>query len=535
MISAKDLPPPKDQYPVKRALLSVYDKTGLVPFAQRLERQGVTLISTGGTASVLREAGLPVQEVSDVTGYPEILDGRVKTLHPVVHGGLLSRRNDADDMKEIADLAIEPIDLVVVSLYPFEEVISSGSTTEAEAVENIDIGGPTLVRAAAKNFFYVGVITSPDQYEEVVAELESKRGSLSIATRRRLAVHAFRRTAEYDRAITDYFATYGNGEVEAPETLPSTLTVRLPRVQALRYGENPHQQAALYGRTDHFYEQLHGKDLSFNNLIDLSAALQLIDEFRRDRPVCAILKHTNACGVAVADTVKAAYERALETDRQSPFGGIVVVNRPLDLDTARAIDEIFTEIIIAPDFDAGVLDFLMQKQNRRIVRSLSPARDDRQPDVRSVVGGLLIQSRDEALPAESELRHSLRIVTERQPTEAEWQDLDFAWRVVKHVKSNAIVYAKDRRTLGIGAGQMSRIDASELAVSKGNKSELDFSGAVVASDAFFPFADGLVAAAGTGARAVIQPGGSIRDDEVIQAANRHDMAMVLTGERHFRH
>ncbi|MEX0600530.1 MAG: bifunctional phosphoribosylaminoimidazolecarboxamide formyltransferase/IMP cyclohydrolase, partial [Rhodothermales bacterium] len=300
-------------------------------------------------------------------------------------------------------------------------------------------------------------------------------------------------------------------------------------------GENPHQQAALYGDTSPFYEKLHGKDLSFNNLIDLSAALQLVDEFSADVPACAILKHTNPCGVAMADTLPEAYSRAFATDRQSPFGGIVVVNRALDRDTAEAIDEIFTEIIIAPDFEDGVLDFLQQKKNRRLVRSLNPARDDRRPDVRSVTGGLLVQSRDPALPGRRELQKRMRVVTQRTPSEAEWQDLDFGWRVVKHVKSNAIVYAGGRRTLGIGAGQMSRIDSSELAVMKGEKSELDFAGSVVASDAFFPFADGLIEAARNGARAAIQPGGSIRDDEVIEAANEHGMAMVFTGNRHFRH
>lgn len=533
MINVKDLPPPDDQQPVKRALLSVYDKTSLVSFAQRLAAHGVELISTGGTARVLEDAGLDVTKIEEVTGFPEILDGRVKTLHPNVHGGLLARRADPEDMEELDRHSIDTIDLVVVNLYPFEEVTSAADVREAEAVENIDIGGPTMIRAAAKNYYAVGVVTSPDQYEELAAEIDETNGSLKLATRRRLAADAFQRTAEYDAAITQYFAARSSNRKD--DGLPPTLNLRLPRVASLRYGENPHQQAALYGSSDHFYEKLHGKDLSFNNLMDLSAALQLIDEFSGAVPVCAILKHTNPCGVAQADSLLEAYRNAFATDRQSPFGGIVVVNRPLDRETAEAIDEIFTEIIIAPAFEDGVLDVLTQKKNRRLIRSLVPAREDRSMDVRTVTGGLLVQARDAALPSSRELREDLEIATDRTPTEAEWNDLDFAWRVVKHVKSNAIVYARDRRTLGIGAGQMSRIDASEIAVMKGTKSELDFEGSVIASDAFFPFADGLIEAAKTGARAAIQPGGSIRDEEVIAAANEHGMAMVFTGRRHFRH
>ncbi len=534
MIKPKDLPAPKDKYPIRRALLSAFDKTGLVPFAQRLGKQGVELISTGGTARALRDAGLEVTDVAELTGYPEILDGRVKTLHPAVHAGLLARRNDEDDMKTLEDLAVEPIDLVVVNIYPFEEAVRRGAGEE-EAVENIDIGGPTMMRAAAKNFFFLGVVTSPDQYDDVAQEIEDQKGRLTLRTRRRLASEAFRRTAEYDRAITDFVVSQGMDETVDARPLPSTLNVHLPRQQALRYGENPHQEAALYGDAGPYYEKLHGKELSFNNLLDVAAALQLIDEFSSDVPTCAIIKHTNPCGVAMAGTLDEAYGQAFATDRQSPFGGIIVVNRALDRATAEAVDQIFSEIIIAPEFEEGVMDFLQQKEKRRIIRSLGSARGDRSPDVRSVVGGLLIQSRDEALPSRRELRHRLRVVSRRPPTDEEWDDVDFAWRVAKHVKSNAIVYAKDRRTLGIGAGQMSRIDASEIAVMKSAKSELALDGAVVASDAFFPFADGLVVAARNGARAVIQPGGSIRDDEVIDAANEHDMAMVFTGNRHFRH
>ncbi len=539
MIKIKDLPPPEDRYPIRRALLSVFDKTGLVPFARRLVALGVDLISTGGTARALQEAGLPVTEVAALTSYPEILDGRVKTLHPAIHGGLLARRNDPEDLAQLTDLGIAPIDLVVVNLYPFSQATAAPDVTDATAIENIDIGGPTMIRAAAKNFFFVGVVTNPADYDAVADELEAHDTGLSLATRRRLAHRAFEHTAAYDRAISDYFArTAAPADPQADaaqDDLPATLQLRLPRHQSLRYGENPHQRAALYGDPSRFFEKLHGKELSFNNLIDLSAALFLIDEFRDAEPTCAILKHTNPCGVASAATLPEAYRKAFATDRQSPFGGIVVVNRPLDRDTAEAIDQIFTELIIAPDYDEGVLDVLMQKKNRRLIRSLAPAREDEAPDVRSVLGGVLVQDRDPVLAPGPELRSTYRVVTKRAPTEAEWRDLDFAWRVVKHVKSNAIIYARDAATLGIGAGQMSRVDASELAVMKGQKSGLDFAGCVIASDAFFPFADGLVAAARTGARAAIQPGGSIRDDEVIAAADEHGMAMIFTGKRHFRH
>lgn len=545
----KNLSPPDDAYPLRRALLSVSDKAGLVDFARRLSRHGVQLLSTGGTAHALREAGLDVEDVAGVTGFPEILDGRVKTLHPAVHGGLLARRNDPGDLEELRRHGIEPVDLVVVNLYPFQEAVARPDVRAEEAVENIDIGGPAMVRAAAKNHAFVAVVTAPEDYEAVASEVETSGGMLSLATRRRLAHKAFEHTAAYDRAIADFFAGHlaserGDGEeaVEDEAALPEALRLDLPKVQDLRYGENPHQQAALYdlrsrsgSGVERFFQKLHGKALSFNNLIDLSAALLLIGEFEEAPPTCAILKHTNPCGVASADTLEAAYQSAFATDRQSPFGGIIVVNRPLDQATAEAIDEIFTEVIIAPGFEEGVLEALRQKKNRRIIQSRTSAREGDALDVRSVVGGLLVQAHDAALPPAQALRARCRVVTERAPTEAEWADLDFAWRVVKHVKSNAIVYARGRATLGIGAGQMSRVDASEVAVMKGKKSELDLAGSVVASDAFFPFADGLVAAAESGARAAIQPGGSVRDDEVIRAANARGLAMVFTGTRHFRH
>lgn len=531
MIEVKNLPDPDDRYPVRRALLSVFDKTGVVDFAKRLAAHGVELVSSGGTARVLREAGLDVSDVADLTGYPEILNGRVKTLHPAVHGGLLARRTDEEDLDQLSKLDISPIDLVVVNLYPFGKAVSDDNVTDATAIENIDIGGPTMLRAAAKNFFFVGVVSSPDDYAAIADELDVSGGSLSMATRRSLARAAFEHTAQYDRAVSNYFARAE--DTEDHKTLPETFSIRLPKVQDLRYGENPHQRAALFGSPDKYFTKLHGKDLSFNNLIDLSAALALIDEFRDDDPTVAILKHTNPCGVATADALEHAYHLAFATDRQSPFGGIVVVNQSLDLSTAEAIDSVFTELIIAPDFESGVLDFLMQKKNRRLIRQQVMAREDTALDIRSVIGGVLVQERDPVLPTSRNTAY--KVVTKRKPSMHELQDLDFAWRVCKHVKSNAIVYAKERATLGIGAGQMSRIDSSEIAVTKGKKSELDFSGSVVASDAFFPFADGLIAAAQSGARAAIQPGGSIRDEEVIEAANEHDLAMVFTGRRHFRH
>ena len=534
MIEPNDLPAPDDLQSVQRALLSVFDKTGLVDFARRLVDLDIELISTGGTAAKLREADLPVTDVSDLTGYPEILNGRVKTLHPAIHGGLLARRNADADQEELNEQDIDPIDLVIVNLYPFEEAAAQPEASDEQIIENIDIGGPTLLRAAAKNFYFVGTVALPEYYTAVASELEEQDGQLSLATRRRLARTAFSHTAQYDQAITTFFER-GLSDAEEEGTLPDTLALRFPQAQSLRYGENPHQQGALYGHPKQFFEQLHGKDLSFNNLIDISAALQLIDEFRDAGSTCAILKHTNPCGVATEKDLAAAYQQAFSTDRQSPFGGIVIVNRPLDQATAEAIDQIFTELIIAPSFEEGVLDFLKQKKKRRLIKSRAPARTDNRLDLRYVLGGLLAQTRDPVLPPAPSQRRDFKVVTEREPTEAEWRDLIFAWRIVKHVKSNAIVYASKQATLGIGAGQMSRIDASELAVRKGRKSDLDFTGSVVASDAFFPFADGLVAAAENGAQAAIQPGGSIRDEEVIKAANAHDMAMVFTGRRHFRH
>ena len=527
MIHVKDLPAPENHYPIRRALLSVFDKRGVVELGQALHRHGVELISTGGTARALSEAGLPVISVDSLTGYPEILGGRVKTLHPAIHGGLLSRRTDSEDQQELKEQDIQEIDLVVVNLYPFAQATAGDDVTDAIAIENIDIGGPTMLRAAAKNFFFVAVACSPDSYAGIIEEMDATGGKLSMDTRRTLAASVFEHTATYDAAVSAYF--------QRGQDAADRFTLDLPLQQTLRYGENPHQQAGLYGDSSAQFEKLHGKDLSFNNLLDLSGALTLIDEFRNAPPTVAILKHTNPCGVGTADTLEEAYHKAFSTDRQSPFGGIVIVNRSLDLATAEAIDKVFTEIIIAPEYGEGVLDFLMEKKNRRLIRMLQPASADRTKDVRSVVGGFLVQDRDPVLPSFEDLKARCTVVTKRQPTEAEWKNLDFAWRVAKNVKSNAIVYAKDGQTIGVGAGQMSRIDASEIAVSKGQKSELDFQGCVIASDAFFPFADGLLEAAANGATAAIQPGGSVRDEEVIAAADEHGLAMVFTGNRHFRH
>jgi len=523
--------------PVRRALLSVYDKAGLVDFARRLRAFDVELISTGGTAERLREADLAVTDVAEVTGVPEVLEGRVKTLHPALHAGLLARRSNEDDMAALDEHGYAPIDLVVCNLYSFGDAAQDPDADLETVMEYVDIGGPTMLRAAAKNHHDVGVVLHPGQYDRVADELDQNDGHLSRPTRRGLARSAFAHTAAYDQLISNHLSQQPEFEesVDDAQDLPFTYEASMMQDRDLRYGENPHQEGALYGTPWRFFHKVHGKDLSYNNLLDTSSALALIDEFRDAGPTCAILKHTNPCGVATANTLEAAWQQAFATDTQSPYGGIVVVNQALDRPTAEAIDQIFTEIIIAPDFEPGVLDRLTEREGRRIVRHEAAHRDSDRPDVRSVLGGLLVQTPDPALPPAADLHDRWDVPTARAPTDDERSDLDFAWRVAKHVKSNAIVYAKDRATLGIGAGQMSRIDASELAVFKAQKSELDLSGSVVASDAFFPFADGLVAAADEGVRAAIQPGGSIRDDDVIEAADERDVAMILTGRRHFRH
>jgi len=516
--------------PIGRALLSVSDKTGLVEFARGLAELGVELVASGGTAQALRAAGLEVVEVAELTQSPEMLGGRVKTLHPRVHGGVLARRDHAGDRDDVAQHALRLIDLVVVNLYPFEGTVAKPGATRADAIENIDIGGPSMIRSAAKNHAWVGVVADPRDYPAVLAELRQSGGVLSEATRRRLAVAAFERTAAYDAAIHGWLAAQEEGA--GADGLPARLSIDLPRAATLRYGENPHQRAALYGRTLEIAEPLHGKELSYNNLVDVQAALALILDFDPDEAAAvAILKHNTPCGVGCGATPLAAYERAFATDPESPFGGIVACNRAFDLELARRVDEIFTEVLVAPGFAEDALEWLRRKKNRRLLR-FHPERIDRaELDWRRVFGGVLVQEPDAAL---SDLA-SAQVATARKPSESELRALGFAWRVAKHVKSNAVVFAAEDRTLAIGGGATSRVDAIHNAVAKAGRSGIDLRGSVLASDAFFPFPDGLEAAAAAGATAVVQPGGSVRDAEVIAAADRLGVAMVVTGVRHFRH
>lgn len=514
---------------IQRALLSVSDKTGLVTLAQALVASGVDLISTGGTAKTLREAGLTVTDLSAFTGFPEMLDGRVKTLHPLVHGGLLYIRGNETHEAAVAAHGIRPIDLVVVNLYPFEQTVARPDATLHDAIENIDIGGPSMLRSAAKNHDSVTVVIDPSDYAEVARQIESSGGT-TLELRRQLAAKVFARTASYDAAIASHLQKIFIPEANA--SLPQSLSLRAPLAQPLRYGENPHQQAALYGDFHKHFEQLHGKELSYNNILDLTAAAALINEFQGEIPTLAILKHTNPCGAAQADALRSAWQKAYATDRQAPFGGIIAVNTPLDGDTAQEIAGIFSEVIVAPDFSPAALDVLRQKKNLRLIRMLKTPAPSNLWDLRGVGSdSYLLQQRDTRRTGAADLK----VVTQRQPTESELRAMLFGWRIVKHVKSNAIVYVAEDRTLGIGAGQMSRVDASRIAVWKAGEAGLSLKGSVVCSDAFFPFADGLVAAAEAGASAAIQPGGSVRDTEVIEAANLRNLAMAFTGTRHFRH
>ncbi len=510
------------------ALLSVSDKTGLLPFAKTLvEEFNYRLLSTGGTAKLLAENGVPVTEVSDYTKFPEMMDGRVKTLHPKIHGGLLARRDLDTHLKSAADHGIDLIDLVVVNLYPFEETVAKPDVSRAEAIEQIDIGGPSMLRSAAKNHAAVTVVCDPGDYPRV---LEGLRGTKLASLRETLACKVFQRTAAYDAAISNYLQTSeSEPDLTALSGFPETWNTPFKREATLRYGENPHQKAALYGQFLDCFEQLQGKELSYNNIIDISAATYLIGEFQK--PTVAILKHTNPCGVASADTLVEAWDQAFATDRQAPFGGIIVVNQTVDVDFAEAVSAIFCEVIIAPGFTVEARERFAKKKNLRlmIVKDSLPANSLQ--EVRSVVGGLLVQDRDHAAQRPSDWK----VVTKRQPTEAEWRALGFGWKVVKHVKSNAIVYAAPERTIGVGAGQMSRVDSSKIAVWKAGEADLPLEGSIVASDAFFPFPDGLIAAAEAGATAAIQPGGSVRDEEVIAAADERGIAMVFTGRRHFKH
>lgn len=513
----------------KLALLSVSDKTGLADFGAALVHDhGYTLLSTGGTARLLREAGLPVRDVSEHTGSPEIMEGRVKTLHPKVHGGLLCRRDSEEHLAQAREHGIGLIDLVVVNLYPFEETIARPGCTLEDAIENIDIGGPSMLRSAAKNHDSVCVVCDPQDYGRVLDALKNE--SAMQALRPELALKVFQRTSTYDAAIASYLThRQSEPDLQSLSGFPQTLEISQPLAKTLRYGENPHQQAALYGDFLKNFTQLQGKELSYNNIIDIAAATYLIGEF--EKCTVAILKHTNPCGVASADTLVEAWEQAFATDRQAPFGGIIVVNRTLDEALATAISEIFCEVIIAPLFSEGAREIFAKKKNLRLLEAQGTLGAETLREIRTVPGGLLMQDRDK----KSVRPQEYEVVSKRQPTDAEWAAMLFGWRVVKHVKSNAIVYAAAERTLGIGAGQMSRVDSSKIAVWKAGEATLPLEGSIIASDAFFPFADGLLAAADAGATAAIQPGGSVRDEEVIAAADARNMAMVFTGVRHFKH
>lgn len=519
---------------VKRALISVSDKTNLVSFAQGLKQFDIEILSTGGTANLLVDNNISVIEVSDYTGFPEMMDGRVKTLHPRIQGGLLGRRGIDDSVMRAHD--IQPIDLVVVNLYPFEQTIARPECDLALAIENIDIGGPTLLRAAAKNHASVSVVVDTNDYASVLAELEQNNGCISDETRFQLAVKAFEHTARYDGLVANYLGAYSNtGELQQ---YPRTYNQQWVKAQTMRYGENPHQTAAFYtevnppGTCVATAKQLQGKTLSFNNIADTDTALECVKQF--NEPACIIVKHANPCGGAVSHTILDAYERAYKTDPTSAFGGIIAFNRPLDADSATAIiDRQFVEVIIAPDIDHDALDILQQKKNVRVLTCGQWQAQTTPPslDFKRICGGLLLQDRDLGMITES----NLKVVTQKIPSESERKDLLFTWKVAKYVKSNAIVYGRDQMTIGVGAGQMSRVYSARIAAIKATDANLTVAGSVMASDAFFPFRDGLDSAAEVGVTAVIQPGGSIRDDEVIAAADEHGIAMVFTGMRHFRH
>lgn len=520
---------------IRRALISVSDKAGLVEFAQFLVSRGVEILSTGGSAKALRAASLPVKDVSDYTGFPEMLDGRVKTLHPKVHGGILGIRANAEHRAKMAEYGIDPIDLVVVNLYPFESTVAKGAAFEI-CIENIDIGGPTLIRAAAKNHNDVAVVVDPQDYTVVVEEMTRLDGATSLDLRRRLAAVAYARTGAYDAAISGWFAK------QLGEDFPRRIAVGAELKQTLRYGENPHQKAALYVTSSHkpgvaTARQIQGKELSYNNISDTDAAFDLVSEF--DKPAVAIIKHANPCGVAVSESMKDAYVKALSCDPVSAYGGIIALNRPLDGPTAEEIARIFTEVVIAPEANEAALAIFAKKKNLRLLLTGGLADvNDTSFTLRSIAGGYLLQSRDFGHVLETDLK----VVTKRAPTSKELADLLFGFRVCKYVKSNAIVYVKDGITVGVGAGQMSRVDSARIAAWKAREvanaaglKEPATVGSVIASDAFFPFADGLLASAEAGATAVIQPGGSIHDADVIAAADEKGLAMVFTGMRHFRH
>jgi phosphoribosylaminoimidazolecarboxamide formyltransferase/IMP cyclohydrolase len=520
---------------IKQALISVSDKTGVVEFAQALSQLGVRILSTGGTAKLLAQAGVAVTEVADYTGFPEMLDGRVKTLHPKVHGGILARRDLSAHMQALEQHGIPTIDLLAVNLYPFRETVARDDCTLEEAIENIDIGGPTMLRSAAKNHRDVTVIVDPADYAAVLDEMRAGAGAVSYPTNFRLATKVFAHTAQYDGAITNYLTSLGDDLAHATrQTYPATLNFAMTKVQDLRYGENPHQKAAFYRDLDvpagalANYRQLQGKELSYNNIADADAAWECVKTF--EAPACVIIKHANPCGVAVGENGHAAYAKAFQTDPTSAFGGIIAFNREVDEATAQAVSKQFVEVLIAPAFSAAARTVLAARQNVRLLE-ITPGDSVNTFDLKRVGGGLLVQSAD----AKNVHPHELRIATKRHPTPREMEDLLFAWRVAKFVKSNAIVFCGNGMTLGVGAGQMSRVDSARIAGIKAHNAGLDLSGSAVASDAFFPFRDGLDVVVAAGASCVIQPGGSMRDEEVIAAADQQDVAMVLTGTRHFRH
>lgn len=513
-----------NQHPIKRALISVSDKSGIVELAKELIALNIEIISTGGTLRTLQENGVEATGISDVTGFPEIMDGRVKTLHPAIHSALLADLGKLDHQEQMADLGFSSIDLVVVNLYPFEETLKAGRTHD-ELIEKIDIGGPAMLRASAKNYKWTLTVTDPSDYDELIQTLKDNNCTADLDLRKRYATKVFSLTAYYDSMISNYF------KVEQNFDFYDKLNIGLNKEYDLRYGENPAQRAALYGNFSSIFKKLHGKDLSYNNIVDIDAAAKLVIEFE-ESPACAIIKHTNPSGVGVGSSLKEAYEKAFATDNVSPFGGIFAFNRELDLETAETIHKIFSEVVIAPSFTEEALKLLQAKKDRRLIEmDVEQLNASKNIDYKTVAGGILAQDHDKDLID----KDNMKVVTDRQPTDDEWQALMFAWRVSKHVKSNAIVYCSKDRTLGVGAGQMSRVDSARIARSKAQEMGIDLVGSVLASDAFFPFADGLEMAADAGAIAVIQPGGSIRDNEVIDAANEKNIAMVFTGMRHFKH
>ena len=515
---------------VRRALLSVSDKAGIVDFARGLCELGVEIVSTGGTSRELEAAGVSVRSIEEFTGFPEIMDGRVKTLHPRLYAGLLARRDDDEHLRAASEQEIEQVDLVCVNLYPFEQTVARGDASEQEVIENIDIGGPTMIRAAAKNSAFAAVVVDPADYPRLLGELGDSQGRLSPATRKELAAKAFACTARYDASISTWFA------MRTHEGFPPSWRDAYEKVSDLRYGENPHQQAAYYARVGaptHLLggvEQLHGKELSFNNLLDLSAARELVEEF--EQPACAIVKHNNPCGCAVAEDIRTAYERAFACDPLSAYGGVIAINRPVDRELAEELAKQFIEVLLAPGYDAQALEVLQVKKNVRLLELADWPEPSHEVESKAVIGGELVQSRDVV----SETREQMRVMSAQEPAESQWQDMLFAWRVCRHVRSNAIVIAAGGATVGIGAGQMSRVDAVRIAIEKAGAAQPELlAGSALASDAFFPFADGPQLAIDAGVQAIIQPGGSVRDEDVVAAIDGAGVAMVATDRRHFRH